>query len=190
MTKLESLARSAHLRLFLLASLLAALIVLPAQATVMQFLSVENLTRRSSDVFYGQVISTETEWDADRTNIYTRIHVRIEEPFKGSLSRSQIVTVTQLGGHIDGETLHYEGRPEFFKNELVVLFTKRGKNNDFIVVGLKQGKMTVEGGEVKRDLSGITFVERSADSRGLRQITVKPERITIAQLRNRVANAR
>jgi hypothetical protein len=190
MKNLDSLACSARLRLFLLASLLAALIVLPAQATVMQFMAVEDLTRRSSDVFYGQVISTETYLNADRKHVYTRISVRIDETFKGSLSRSQIVTVTQLGGEKDGVRLDYEGRPEFSEGETLVLFTTRVKNNNLVVVGLKQGKMNVVGGEVKRDLSGITFVERTPDGRGFRQTTPRPERMTLAELRNRIAATR
>jgi hypothetical protein len=190
MTKQYRPARIARLRLLLLASLLAALMVLPAHATVMQFLAVEDLTRLSSDVFYGRVISTETEWNAQRTRIYTRISVRIDETFKGSLGRSQIVTVIQLGGKKDGVTWDYSGRPVFSVGESVVLFTTRGKNNNLTVVGLKQGKMQVVGSEVRRDFSGITMVQRSADGRGLQQLAVKPVRMTIDELRNRIAATR
>jgi hypothetical protein len=190
MTKQDYLARSARLRLFLLASLVAALMALPAQATDMELLSVEKLAGRSSDVFYGQVISTETYGNAERTHIYTRVRVLIHETFKGSTRRSETVTVTQFGGIMGRVKWNFSGRPEFAAGQSVVLFTTRGKNNDFIVVGLKQGKMTVEGGEVKRDFSGIRFVERTPDGRGLRQITVKPERMTFAELRDRVLAAR
>jgi hypothetical protein len=190
MTKQYSLARSARLRLLLPASLLAALMVLPAKATVMELLDVEKLAPLSSDIFYGQVDSTETYWNAERTRIYTRIRVHIEETFKGSVGISQIVTVTQLGGEIDGAKLDYAGRPDFSVGEKVVLFTTRGKNNDFIVVGLKQGKMTVQGREVKRDFSGITLVQRSTGGRGLQQLTIRSERMTIDELRDRIARAR
>jgi hypothetical protein len=190
MTKLYSLARWAHLRLPLLASLLAALIVIPSHATTMEFFTPEQLASRSSDVFYGQVISTETYWNADRTRIYTRVHVLISETFKGSLRSSETVTVTQFGGEKDGFRWACPVCPEFSAGEKLVLFTTRGKNNNLIVVGLKQGKMTVDGGEVKRDLSGITFVERTPNGRGLRQIAVRPERMTIDQLRKRIGATR
>jgi hypothetical protein len=71
-----------------------------------------------------------------------------------------------------------------------VLFTTRGKNNNFIVVGLKQGKMQVVGREVRRDFSGMTMVQRSPGGRGLQQLTVRPERMTIDELRNRIAATR
>jgi hypothetical protein len=190
MTKQDYLARSARMRLFLLASLLAALMVLPAQATIMQYLAVEDLTRLSSDVLYGQVISTETDWNAERTRIYTRIRVRVDEALKGTVGHSETVTVTQLGGKIGGARLDYAGRPVFSVGERVVLFTTRGKNNDFIVVGLKQGKMQVVGDEVRRDFSGITMVQRSASGRELQQLTVRPERMAIDELRKRIAATR
>jgi hypothetical protein len=190
MTKQYSPARSLRLRLVLLASLLAALMMLPARATVTRYLAVEDLTRLSTDVFHGQVISTTTEWNAERTRIHTRISVRIDEAFKGSLGRSETVTVTQLGGEKDGFKLDYSGRPVFSVGESVVLFTTRGKNNNFIVVGLKQGKMQVAGGEVRRDFSGMTMVQRSPGGRGLQQLTVRPERMTIDELRNRIAATR
>jgi hypothetical protein len=190
MKKQYSLARPARLRLPLLASLLAVLMVLPAQATVMELLDVGRLTLLSSDIFYGQVDSTETYWNAERTRIYTRIRVRVDETFKGPVGPSQTVTVTQLGGEIDGVRLDYSGRPDFSVGEKVVLFTTRGKNNDFIVVGLKQGKMTVQGSEIKRDFSGITLVRRSADGRGLQQLPIRSERMTIDELRDSITRAR
>jgi hypothetical protein len=190
MTKQNLLARWAHLRLPLLASLLVAVMVLPAPASPMKFLTLEELASRSSDVLYGQVISTETYWNADRTRIYTRVLVRIGETFKGSLRSSETVTVTQFGGEKDGVRWACTVCPEFSAGENLVLFTTRGKKNNLIVVGLKQGKMTVEGGEVKRDFSGITFVERAPDGRGFRQMAVKPERLTIDQLRKRIGATR
>jgi hypothetical protein len=186
----SSLARSARLRLALLALLLAASMALPAQATVMQLLAVEDLTRRSSDVIVGQVQASETEWNAAHTRIYTRIQLRIDETLKGSLTRSQIVTVTQLGGEKDGIRLDYAGRPTFTVGESVVLFTTRAKNNDLIVVGLKQGKMNLIGNEIKRDFSGITLVQRSADGRSLQPLAARPARMTLTELRDRVANTR
>jgi hypothetical protein len=190
MNKQCSSVRSTRLRLTLLASLLAALMVVPVRATIMEYLAVGDLTRRSTDIFHGRVISTETYWNAERTHIYTRIRVRINEAFKGPLRRSETVTVTQLGGIKDGFKMDYTGRPDFSVGNSVVLFTTRGKNNDFIIVGLKQGKMQVVGDEVIRDFSGITMVRRSAGGQGLQQLTVRPERMRIAELRRQIEAAR
>ncbi|MGH9853346.1 MAG: hypothetical protein ACREBD_26190 [Blastocatellia bacterium] len=179
-------------RLFIAAMTIAVamIVTLPASATIMQYLEIEDLTRLSSDVFHGQVISTNTYWNAERTHIYTSVRVRISESFKGATRRDQFVTVTQPGGEKDGLRMDYAGRPEFAVGESVALFTVRGKNDDFIVVGLKQGKMRVERGEIVRDFSGIMLVERLNGGRNLRPVTPRSTRLTMEELRNRIARAR
>jgi hypothetical protein len=166
------------------------IVMWPASATIMQFLEIEDLTRLSSDVFHGQVISTNTYWNAERTHIYTSIRLRVSESFKGSTRRDQIVTVAQPGGEKDGFRMDYAGRPEFAVGESVALFTIRGKNDDFIVVGLKQGKMRVERGEIIRDFSGIMLVERPNGGRNLRPVAPRSTRLTMEELRRSIARAR
>jgi hypothetical protein len=173
----------------LLACVLAAIAALPARATIMQYLEVEDLTRLSSDIFHGQIISAETQWNAERTRIYTHVRVRVDEPLKGSTRRSETVTVIQLGGEKDGIKMDYAGRPEFTPGESVVLFTIRGSNQNFTVIALKQGKMRVEGAEVRREFSGLTLVDRTSNGT-LRPITGKPTRMMFNELRNRIARTR
>ncbi|MCG3163234.1 MAG: hypothetical protein JMDDDDMK_04619 [Acidobacteria bacterium] len=184
---LSALKRSA--RLLLIAALTTGLIT-TANATIMQYLDIEDLTRLSSDIFHGQVVSTSVYWNAERTSIYTAIRVRIGETFKGSTRRDQIVTVTQPGGEKDGIRMDYAGRPEFAAGESVALFTIRGKRDDFIVVGLKQGKMRVERSEVIRDFSGITLVDGAGRGKSLRPVNLKSTRLTVDELRNRIARVR
>jgi hypothetical protein len=166
----------------------------PASATIMQYLEIEELTRLSSDVFHGQVVQVSVGWNAERTHIYTSARVRVSESFKGSTRRDQIVTITQLGGEKDGIRMDYAGRPEFTAGESAALFTVRGKNDDFIVVGLKQGKMRVERGEIVRDFSGIMLVERPTSGSGRsdssRPVAPKSTRLSLEELRNRVARTR
>jgi len=161
-----------------------------AQATIMKFLEVEDLTRISSHIFHGQVIATDSYWNAERTAIYTDIKVQIKEAFKGSLSPGEIVTITQLGGEKDGVLLDFEGRPQFSVGESVVLFTTRGRNSNLTVVALKQGKMQVEGSEVVRDFSGIILVEKTSRGKGLQAIQPRQTRLTLDELRSRIASAK
>jgi hypothetical protein len=185
MTILKFVGRHRRLHLLLPVCFLAALVSLPVQATIMQYLEVEDLTRLSSDIFHGEVISTETYWNAEQTRIYTRVRVRIDESFKGITRRSEIITVTQLGGEKDGVKVDFSGRPEFRAGESIVLFTSRRKSNDYIVVGLKQGKMNVAGGKVKRDFTGLTLVDRSGGGK-IRQ-SIRSDRMMFDELRNRIA---
>jgi hypothetical protein len=185
MTILKFVGRHRRLHSLLPVCLLAALISPPVQATIMQYMEVEDLTRLSSDIFHGQVVSTETYWNEERTRIYTRVRVRIDEPLKGITRRSEMVTITQLGGEKDGIKFDFAGRPEFRSGESIVLFTSRRKSNDYIVVGLKQGKMSVAGSEVKRDFTGLTLVDRSGRAK-IRQ-PIRSDRMMFDELRNRIA---
>ncbi|MFN0085699.1 MAG: hypothetical protein ACKVX9_09950 [Blastocatellia bacterium] len=166
------------------------LVAIPARATIMQYMEVEELTRLSSDILHGQVLSTSVNWNAEHTRIYTSIRVRINESFKGPLRRDQVITVTQLGGEKGGMRMDYVGRPEFAAGESVALFTVRGKRDDFIVVGLKQGKMHVEGSEVRRDFSGLMLVDSAARGGAVRAVTPKMARLTLDELRTRVRGVR
>src|SRR5262249_59418170 len=78
------------------------LIIPSTQATIMKYLEIEDLTRLSSDIFQGQVMSTDVYWNQERTRIYTATRVRVNESFKGTTHRDQLVTVLQLGGEKDG----------------------------------------------------------------------------------------
>src|SRR5262249_49565083 len=111
------------LRVIILVCAVIALILPSAQATIMKYLEIEDLARLSSDVFQGQVLSIDTYWNRERTRIYTALQVHVNESFKGTTRRDQLVTVVQLGGEKDGIKMDYAGRPEFRTGESVVLFT-------------------------------------------------------------------
>ena len=179
-----------RLLLLLLIGALALFVVLSTQATIMQRLEIEELTRLSTDVFHGQVIATETRWNPERTRIYTDVRLRINETFKGAAKRSETVTVVQLGGEKDGRRLDYAGRPEFTAGETIVLFTTRTRANDLTVVALKQGKLQVAGNEAVRDFAGLTIVERAPAGKRLQPVAAKPERLTLDELRTRISRAR
>lgn len=174
-------------------SLLLALLLNPAQATVMRYLEIEELARLSSEVFHAQVVSTKVYWDASHTRIFTAVRVQIHESFKGAAKRGALVTITQLGGELDGLRLDYGGRPVFAVGEAVVLFTKPDNNGELVVVGLKQGKLRVAGAEVIRDFSGLSLVEKpvkAGQAVALKQPTRMQTRLSLTELRQRVANAR
>jgi len=179
-----------RLLLLLLLAAAALFIALSSQATIMQRLEIEELTRSSSDIFHGQILSTETYWNAERTRIYTGVRARINESLKGTTRRGETIKVVQLGGEKDGVKMDYAGRPEFSTGESVVLFTTRNRNNELTVVALKQGKMKVEGQTVTRDFSGVTLLDRTKSNADLQPVKAVPAQLTMDELRQRVARAR
>lgn len=160
------------------------------QATIMQRLEIEELARSSTDVFHGQILSTQTFWNSNRTRIYTEVNVRIQESFKGAARQGDSVRVVQLGGEKDGFKTDYAGRPEFAAGESVVLFATRTRNNELTVVGLKQGKMQVNGQTVIRDFSGITLMERSKPGQAPQLLKPISTQLTISELRQRIRSAK
>ncbi len=172
-------------------ALASLLLIIPwtAQATIMRFLEIEDLTRLSTDIVRGQVISTTTYWNAEHTRIYTAVRVLVKEALKGSIGTGEIITITQLGGEKDGVLLDFAGRPEFTIGENVVLFTTRWRQ-DYIIVALKQGKMRVEGQEVVRDFSGLSLLDRESRGRRLQAAPARPMRLPLDEVRRRIANTR
>lgn len=183
-----------RLLLLLLLAVAALFLALSSQATIMQRLEIEELAHNSSDVFHGQVLSTQTYWNPDHTRIYTGIRLRINESFKSSgnnpAKRGEIVNVVQLGGEKDGVKMDYAGRPEFTAGESAVLFTTRNRNNELTVVALKQGKMRVEGQVVSRDFSGLMLVDRTKANKELQPVKAMTSQLTMDELRQRIARAR
>lgn len=185
----------AALRLFLLCCGLASLCG-TASATVMRYLEIEELTRLSTNVFHGEIISTRVYWDESHTRILTAVRVQVTEAFKGAAQRSDIVTITQAGGELEGIRQDYSGRPSYQVGEAVVLFTKPGRRNDHIVIGLKQGKLRVVGAEAMRDFSGITLLEQRAATGNTARAGVNTQparvqtRLPLNELRQRVINTR
>lgn len=179
-----------RLLLLLLLAVFALFLALSAQATTVQKLEIEELAQLSSDVFHGQVVSAQADWNTDRSKIYTTARIRVTENFKGTTDRGQLISVVQLGGEKDGVKLDYDGRPEFTAGESVVLFTARTRNNQLTVVGLKQGKMQLSGQTVTRDFSGLTVVERSKSGNGLQPVKNQATRLSLDELRQRIARSR
>ncbi|MEP7340049.1 MAG: hypothetical protein ABI977_20085 [Acidobacteriota bacterium] len=156
----------------------------------MQRLEVEELARNSSDIFQGQIISSETYWNPEHTRIYTGARVRINETLKGAAKRSDAVKIVQLGGEKDGVRMDYSGRPEFAVGESAVFFTTRNRTGELTVVALKQGKMRVEGQTVIRDFSGLTLLNGTKAGKQLQQAKASPVQLTMDELRQRVARAK
>ena len=183
--------RSSSFR-FISSSVLALVFILgfviQSGATIMKYLEVEDLAQASTHVFRGEVLGAQVFWTDDHKSIYTATQIRVDEGFKGALRKGEIVTVRQPGGEIDGVSLDYDGRPTFQIGESVVLFTKQLKDG-YVVTGLKQGKMRVEGDTVTRDLSGILIVDKKGTG-SLQPVRNTRVQLPMTELRTRLSRVR
>lgn len=127
-------------------------------ATTLRHLDTRSLTLGSSDIVVGAVESTTPRWSADRKKIFTDIDIRVAESLKGAGGGSgERLTLTQLGGEIDGVRYSIPGGPLFRRGEEALVFVWRDAKGQAQVNGLAQGKF-----DITRDATGAAMVQRSA----------------------------
>lgn len=122
--------------------------------------SVRELTRAADVIVIGEVALTESDWNASRTIIHTRIDVRIEEVFKGPV-KGERLSFYQIGGQVGGIAASVGGTPSFTQGERVLLFLSRRQDMSLGISGIFHGKFTIEPSEASDDKP---VVRREPDS--------------------------
>lgn len=168
-----------------LALLSSLLIPAAAQATLLVYLSDEDLTAEADAVVQGEVLSVESYRDARRDRVFTRVTLGVSEYLKGHGPDEVIVRVA--GGVVGDLEYRVLGAPQFAVGEEVVLFLQ-ARTDANGVVGMIQGKLRVttdERGEkwVTREIGGVALVAR--DGRAPARPT-RPMRFRLAELRTLV----
>lgn len=120
-----------------------ALWALPAHATRLLLLDTPTLTQRSEDIVVGRVLSTRSYWDARHTKIFTEVVVTVDEALKGGADAGGTLTLTQMGGSVDGAHYDVPGSPRFVNGEEALLFVYRGPSGRAQVNGMAQGKFDI-----------------------------------------------
>jgi len=139
---------------------------LSVEATTVQKLSLEELTRKSEKVVVGRCVSTESRWNEKNTLILTFSKFLVTEDLKGE--SSGWVTVMTVGGTVNGITQSVAGTPQFAPDEEAVLFLEGTKSSQWQPVGLAQGRFRIlkesrtGQRQVLHDLSGLEFYDTSA----------------------------
>jgi hypothetical protein len=149
-----------------------ALLSLAAAADASQVIHLDTrgLTHESSDIVIGRVGEQHAHWNAAHTMIVTDVTIAVDQALKGSSTGS--LTLTQVGGEVDGMRYSVDGSPRFTSGEEVLIFAWRDPLGRPQVDGLGQGKF-----EIRRDpTTGARTVQRSlpglgvADARSLRTL--------------------
>ena len=164
--------------------LAAALGTRLCSATQVEHLDTRAMVQQSSDIVIGTVEGTRSYWNDRHTKILTDVTVRVSDRLKGS--GGPTVTLTQLGGELDGFRYQIEGSPEFQRGQEALLFLWRDSRGRAQVNGLAQGKF-----EIRRDrATGERLVQRALpglaarDARTLRLQGAgeAPARITLDEM--------
>ena len=112
--------------------------------------SVEELTHEADSVLIGKVKDIESQWNKEKTLIYTYVTVSVTEYVKSILEigEPKEITVKVPGGEVGDIALKVSDTPEFREGEEVFLFLRIEKLPIFRVAGLFQGKYTIREGKV------------------------------------------
>lgn len=141
---------------------------LSLEATTVEKLSLEELTRKSQKILVGRCVSTESRWNEKNTLILTFSKFSVSEDLKGE--SGGWVTVMTVGGTVNGITQTVAGTPQFAPDDEAILFLEATKSSHWQPVGLSQGRFRIlkESGagqpEVAHDLSGLELYDASAQT--------------------------
>jgi hypothetical protein len=120
--------------------LLAGLIVLAgaARASVMRAMALAELTANAEHIVVGDVLSTESTWDAKHRTIYSTVEIAVAESWKGAVPSSGRIRLRHFGGSVGDIEMTVYGEARFQQGERVIVFLQGGR-----LVGMGQGKRHV-----------------------------------------------
>lgn len=158
------------IRILLLGLICGCMPAASGWAATLRAMKLADLTRGADVIFVGTVVSSVSDWNSDRTRIYTRTTFQVEESLKGRAGET--IVVETLGGIVKGVGMRAPGTPVFRVKGRHVLFVTNGHlTGTHRVLGWAQGNFLVyrdphTGRDVvARDLSGLSLLGGNVPTR-------------------------
>ncbi len=104
--------------------------------------TVEDLARQADVIAIGKVTATRSGWDQSHNRIITSVTVNVGEYLKGKEGND--LTITTLGGEVNGVGEWYSHMARFKAEEEVVVFANRDREGKLRISGGEEGKMKIE----------------------------------------------
>ena len=129
----------------------------PQASALMVRKSIEELTSQADSILIGKVKKIESQWNEEKTLIYTYVTISVSQYTKtpASVEQYQEIIVKVRGGEVSDVGLRVSDTPQFREGEEVFLFLRMDNLPLFSVTGLFQGKYTIEEGRVKNRILGL-----------------------------------
>jgi hypothetical protein len=96
----------------------------------------------------AKVISIKSEWNKDRTTIYTYTSLKVNEYIKGK--GPEKIVIRQIGGKVGEIEVFVPGNARFDLGEEVFLFLEKGSKY-YYVMGMAQGKFSVKKDKLSKE---------------------------------------
>lgn len=104
---------------------------------------IRNLSEGADMIVTGKVVDRKSQWNSEKSRIYTNITIQVEEFLKGSNNQNRIV-ITHLGGEVGNVGETYSHVPTFKDDEEVLVFVKKSsKDASLSVFEGEEGKLTL-----------------------------------------------
>jgi len=104
---------------------------------------LEYLSEGADLILTGKVTQQSSDWNQDRTKIYTNATIQVEEYLKGNINESSIV-VTYLGGEVGDVGELYTHMPKFEDDEEILVFLQRSQSTStYKVFNGEEGKISI-----------------------------------------------
>ena len=121
---------------------------------------IEKLSTGADVILTGKVKEKKSAWNEQKTRIYTKTTVQVDEILKGDGSANS-VEISTLGGEVDGIGELYTHLPTFRENEEVLVFLKfDAKQKEYNIFQGQEGKINIVNDEKtkqKRTSSNISL---------------------------------
>jgi hypothetical protein len=150
-----------------------------ARATTLVPLDTRALALQSQEIVVGTVESSHSYWNEAHSRIFTDVVLKVDRRLKGA--GTERVTITQMGGVVDGVRVRVHATPDFKVGEEALIFAAKDGRGRLQLNGLAQGKFEIEhqGSErlVQRRTPGFAF----KDVRTLKAVPAgeAPARVTL-----------
>jgi hypothetical protein len=112
-------------------------------AGIVEKLDLEDLAVGADCILVGTVEDIKSEWNRDRTVIYTYIKFSVENSIKGCLDQKE-VTIRVPGGQVGDISMHVPTAPTFEAGEKTLVFLEVEDDGSLHVPGGFQGKFTIQ----------------------------------------------
>ncbi len=112
---------------------------------LMRKIPIPELRERAHWIVIGRVGDVTSVWNPDRTMIYSRARISVQDWIKGTKPRHELVVRTE-GGRVGRITCYVSDEPCFATGERVLLFLEPDPDSPGTqkVIGLFQGKYTIK----------------------------------------------
>lgn len=136
---------------FILTLLLIVLFIPQLAQSQVKSATMKELTTSADMIIIGKVQEMNSEWNDQKTRIYTKVTLSVDECMKGDPA-VQSIELRQPGGEIGEIGEFYSHTAKFAEEEEVLLFVKKDKQNNLRVCRGINGKFPIKLNQLTRQV--------------------------------------